>query len=73
MIHLYFDTQMTVSFKLGLPGGVMYNGVTVTCRVSKEPVDGPVKMRPLNLYEETRAELTVHGGENKNWKMIMVI
>jgi MOSC domain-containing protein YiiM len=36
-------------------------------------MDEPVKLRRLNLDSDKQADLTVHGGENKYWNMMMVI
>ena len=34
-------------------------------RIFKEPVEGGVKLRKLNLDGDKQADLTVHGGEDK--------
>jgi len=36
--------------------------MTVQTGIFKDPVDGPVKIRKLNLAGDQQADLTVHGG-----------
>jgi MOSC domain-containing protein YiiM len=43
----------------------MWHGRSVTTGIYKEPVDGRVALRTLNLDGDRQADLTVHGGEYK--------
>jgi MOSC domain-containing protein YiiM len=54
-----------VSLNIGLPRDVLWHGHTVTTGIFKEPVEGRVKLRKLNLDGDRQADLTVHGGEYK--------
>jgi MOSC domain-containing protein YiiM len=54
-----------VSVNVGLPREVMWHGRTVTTGIFKEPVDGRVALRKLNLDGDRQADLSVHGGEHK--------
>jgi MOSC domain-containing protein YiiM len=54
-----------VSLNLGLPREVMWHGRTVTTGIYKEPVEGRVALRRLNLDGDRQADLTVHGGKDK--------
>lgn len=54
-----------VSLNVGLPRDVLWHGRTVTTGIYKEPVEGRVRMRTLNLDGDRQADLTVHGGQHK--------
>lgn len=54
-----------VSVNVGLPRDVSWRGKLVTTGIFKEPLDGPVMMRKLNLDGDAQADLTVHGGASK--------
>jgi MOSC domain-containing protein YiiM len=54
-----------VSVNTGLPREVMWHGRSVTTGIFKQPVDGRVGLRKLNLDGDGQADLTVHGGEHK--------
>jgi MOSC domain-containing protein YiiM len=54
-----------MSVNTGLPRGVMWHGRTVTTGIYKEPVEGRVALRKLNLDGDRQADLSVHGGEHK--------
>ena len=54
-----------VSVNVGLPREVSWQGKLVTTGIFKEPLDGPVMMRTLNLDGDGQADLTVHGGASK--------
>jgi MOSC domain-containing protein YiiM len=43
----------------------MWHGINVTTGIFKEPVQGRVALRKLNLDGDRQADLTVHGGEFK--------
>jgi MOSC domain-containing protein YiiM len=54
-----------VSVNVGLPRRVTWRGKTVTTGIFKEPVNGPVMVRTLNLDGDKQADLSVHGGVTK--------
>src|SRR5262249_16184173 len=49
----------------GLPREVVWHNRSVITGIFKEPVDGRVTLRKLNLDGDRQADLRVHGGENK--------
>jgi MOSC domain-containing protein YiiM len=54
-----------LSVNVGLPREVRHRGKLVTTGIWKEPVDGPVAVRTLNLDGDRQADLRVHGGPEK--------
>src|SRR5215216_7764930 len=54
-----------ISVNVGRPRLVMRNGEPVSTGIFKEPVDGRVMLRTLNLDGDRQADLTVHGGPEK--------
>ncbi|HJZ79425.1 MAG TPA: MOSC domain-containing protein [Pyrinomonadaceae bacterium] len=54
-----------VSLNVSLPRMVEYNGEPVATGIFKEPVNGPVMLRTLNLDGDRQADLSVHGGPDK--------
>src|SRR5437660_5266981 len=54
-----------VSVNTGLPRNVTWHGKNVTTAIYKQPVEGRVALRKLNLDGDRQADLSVHGGENK--------
>jgi len=54
-----------VSVNVSLPVDVIWKGRTVTTGIFKEPVEGPVSLRRLNLDGDRQADLSVHGGQDK--------
>jgi len=54
-----------ISANVGLPREVIWKGITIQTRIFKDPVDGPVTIRKLNLAGDQQADLTVHGGAAK--------
>src|SRR5256885_1564799 len=54
-----------VSMNVGLPREVTWHGMNVSTGIFKEPVEGRVALRKLNLDGDRQADLTVHGGKNK--------
>jgi MOSC domain-containing protein YiiM len=54
-----------VSVNTGLPREVKWHGRAVTTGIFKEPVEGRVALRKLNLDGDRQADLTVHGGAFK--------
>ena len=54
-----------VSVNCGLPRQVLWHGQTVTTSIYKEPVQGRVPLRTLNLDGDRQSDLTVHCGTHK--------
>jgi MOSC domain-containing protein YiiM len=54
-----------VSVNVGLPRDVISKGRVVTTGIFKDPVEGPVRLRTLNLDGDRQADLKVHGGVHK--------
>jgi len=54
-----------ISLNVALPRIVEYNGGPVATGIFKEPVQGPVMLRTLNLDGDRQADLSVHGGVSK--------
>jgi MOSC domain-containing protein YiiM len=54
-----------VSLNTGLPREVPWHGIKVTTGIYKQPVEGRVTLRTLNLDGDRQADLTVHGGAYK--------
>jgi MOSC domain-containing protein YiiM len=54
-----------VSLNCGLPREVDWHGRSVTTSIYKEPVEGRVPLRTLNLDGDRQSDLTVHGGKDK--------
>ena len=54
-----------VSVNVGLPREVLWKGRRISTGIFKEPVEGRVAVRRLNLDGDRQADLTVHGGPEK--------
>src|SRR5437660_4034654 len=54
-----------ISLNVGLPRLVLRNDEPVSTGIFKEPVQGPVMLRTLNLDGDRQADLSVHGGPSK--------
>jgi len=54
-----------VSVNTGLPREVTWHGTSVATGIFKQPVQGRIALRTLNLDGDRQADLTVHGGEHK--------
>jgi MOSC domain-containing protein YiiM len=54
-----------ISVNVGLPREVSWHGATVSTGIFKQPVQGRVALRRLNLDGDRQADLNVHGGEYK--------
>lgn len=54
-----------MSVNIGLPRKVVWQGQSVTTGIFKEPVDGRIALRTLNLDGDRQADLRVHGGRYK--------
>jgi len=54
-----------ISINVGLPREASWKGRTVSTGIFKSPVEGPIKLRTLNLDGDGQADLSVHGGPDK--------
>lgn len=54
-----------ISVNVGLPRLVLRNGEPVSTGIFKDPVDGRVRVRTLNLDGDRQSDLSVHGGPQK--------
>jgi MOSC domain-containing protein YiiM len=54
-----------LSVNCGLPREVVWRGRHVTTSIYKEPVEGRIALRTLNLDGDRQSDLTVHGGKDK--------
>ena len=54
-----------ISVNVGQPRKVLWRGGPVTTGIFKEPVQGRVAVRRLNLNGDKQADLSVHGGLDK--------
>jgi MOSC domain-containing protein YiiM len=60
------DREMQlVSVNVGLPREVTWHGRSVTTAIYKDPVQGRIALRTLNLDGDRQADLSVHGGRHK--------
>jgi MOSC domain-containing protein YiiM len=54
-----------VSVNVGRPRIVNWKGTQVSTGIFKDPVQGPVEVKKLNLVGDRQADLSVHGGTDK--------
>lgn len=54
-----------ISLNVGLPRDVLWHGRTVTTGIYKQPIQGRVRLRTVNLDGDRQSDLTVHGGAQK--------
>jgi MOSC domain-containing protein YiiM len=54
-----------LSVNCGLPREVVWHGRSVTTSIYKEPIEGRVALRRLNLDGDRQSDLSVHGGKDK--------
>jgi MOSC domain-containing protein YiiM len=54
-----------LSVNCGLPRSVVWRGQNVTTSIYKQPVEGRIRLRTLNLDGDRQSDLTVHGGKDK--------
>jgi MOSC domain-containing protein YiiM len=54
-----------VSVNVGTPRNIEWRGDIVMTSIFKEPVEGPVTVRRVNLDGDEQSDLSVHGGPNK--------
>jgi MOSC domain-containing protein YiiM len=53
------------SVNVGMPREVTWHGRSVTTAICKDPVEGRITLRTLNLDGDRQADLSVHGGRHK--------
>src|SRR6516162_8716469 len=58
-------TGVLLSVNVGMPRDVPWQGKTVYTGVWKQPVDGPVMVRRLNIDGDGQGDLAGHGGEQR--------
>ncbi len=54
-----------LSICVSKPKTVLFDGEYVSTGIFKEPVEGKIELRKLNLEGDEQADLTVHGGPDK--------
>jgi len=54
-----------LSLNVGRPRDIEWDGSIISTGIYKDPVDGPLMLRTLNLDGDGQADLTVHGGVTK--------
>jgi MOSC domain-containing protein YiiM len=54
-----------ISVNVGLPRDIIWKGKIVTTGIFKQPIEGRVQIRSLNLDGDRQADLKVHGGKFK--------
>jgi len=54
-----------VAVNVGLPREVRWRGMNVNTGIFKDPIEGRVALRKLNVDGDRQADLSVHGGEFK--------
>ena len=64
-VNYVYHVMKLISLNVGLPRIVESNAEPVTTGIFKEPVEGPVMLRTLNLDGDRQADLKVHGGLSK--------
>lgn len=57
--------MQVLSVNVGLPREVEWRGHVARTSIWKDPVDGPVQVRTLNIDGDRQSDLEVHGGRNK--------
>lgn len=58
-------TPKILSINVSLPKEIDFEGQKVTTGIFKEPIEGRIMLRTLNLDGDKQADLTVHGGPDK--------
>lgn len=57
--------MQVLSVNVGLPREVEWRGHVTWTSIWKDPVEGPVRVRALNIDGDQQSDLEVHGGRNK--------
>jgi MOSC domain-containing protein YiiM len=58
-------TGRILSVNISLPREIEYEGQKISTGIFKEPVDGRITLKTLNLVGDRQADLTLHGGPDK--------
>jgi MOSC domain-containing protein YiiM len=58
-------TARILSVKVSLPREIEHEGQIISTGIFKEPIEGRIKLRTLNLDGDRQADLSVHGGPDK--------
>jgi MOSC domain-containing protein YiiM len=59
------ERMKLISVNVGLPRSVIWKGKSVTTSIFKDPIEGRVNLRSLNLDGDRQSDLSVHGGVDK--------
>ena len=59
------NTPRLLSVNVARPRLIQWQGATLSTGIFKEPVQGRVRLRALNLDGDKQADLSVHGGRDK--------
>lgn len=54
-----------LSVNISLPKEIGFEGQRLKTGIFKEPVEGRIRLKTLNLDGDRQADLTVHGGSDK--------
>jgi MOSC domain-containing protein YiiM len=60
-----YSGSKILSINVSLPKEVEFEGRKVTTGIFKEPIEGRIVLKTLNLDGDKQADLTVHGGPDK--------
>ncbi len=60
-----FDEKKVISVNVGVPREVEWKGELVSTAIFKEPIEGRIELKQLNLAGDRQADLSVHGGPDK--------
>ncbi|HET9613108.1 MAG TPA: MOSC domain-containing protein, partial [Nitrososphaeraceae archaeon] len=58
-------TARILSVNISLPKEIDFEGQSLKTGIFKEPVEGRIRLKTLNLDGDRQADLTVHGGPDK--------
>ena len=64
-MHREIPRLKLISINVSMSRSVTHNGQSILTGIFKEPVDGPVSVRRLNLEGDQQADLKAHGGACK--------
>lgn len=59
------NTARILSVNISLPREIDYGGQKISTGIFKEPIEGRITLRTLNLDGDRQADLSVHGGPDK--------
>lgn len=65
MAEVTEQNMKLVSLNIGLPREIVYKERSIVTGIFKEPVEGRIRARALNLDGDRQADLRVHGGAQK--------